>query len=174
MANTATNVVVGITGAVYAGPTTATAPTSTSSSLGDFADLGYVSADGVTVTPERSSTAIRSWQNADLIREVVTEGKLTYKFVLLESNADVLESYFGVALDGGKVSWTPTETGGRKSFVIDVIDGNNVIRHYVPAGEVMVTEAQTVKNGEAVGYGITITAYIDNGRAADVFFSAFE
>jgi hypothetical protein len=174
MANTATNVVVGITGAVYVGATSATAPTATDSTLDGFADLGYVSADGVTVTPERSSTAIRSWQNADLIREVVTEGKLTYKFMLLESNADVLEAYFGAPLDGGKISWTPTETGGRKSFVVDVIDGDSIIRHYIPAGEVMVTEAQTVKNGEAVGYGITITAYIESGRAADVFFSAFE
>lgn len=175
MALTADNVVVGITGRVYVGPTATAAPTSSSSVLaGGFVDLGYVSEDGVEFATERSTNQIRAWQNADLVREVVTEGTVTYSFMLLESTEDVIETYFGSTMTAGKISHDPTATGGRKSFVIDVVDGTKTIRHYVPAGEVLSVEAQTIANGEAVGYGVTITAYQTSGRSVDIFYSEFE
>lgn len=174
MANNAENVVVGITGQVYVGATSATAPTSSTSTLTGFTDLGYVSADGVTVTSDKSTNQIRAWQNADLVREIVTEGTLTYEFMLLETTEAAIEAYFGGTLVGGKIEIVPNATGGRKSFVIDIVDGAKAIRHYVPTGEILSVEAQQIQNGEAVGYGMTVTAYVSNGRAADVFFSEFE
>lgn len=171
----ADNVVVGITGAVYVGATSATAPTSAVSALTGFTDLGYISTDGITVTPDKSSNAIRAWQNADLVREVVTESTLTYQFMLLETNQAAVELYFGAAVDGsGKLELSPSNTGGKQSFVFDIVDGSKTVRHYVPAGEVMKVEAQAIKNGEAMHYGVTVTAYVTNGRAADVWFSQFD
>jgi hypothetical protein len=174
MALNAENVVVGITGKVYVGPTSATAPTSSAGTLTGFTDLGYVSADGVTVTTDRATNQIRAWQNADLVREIVTEGTLTYAFTLLETTQEAIEAYFGGAMVGGKIEIVPNQTGGRKSFVIDVVDGAKAIRHYVPTGEILAVEAQQIQNGEAVAYGLTVTAYVAEGRAADVFFSEFE
>jgi hypothetical protein len=174
MALTAENVVVGITGKVYVGPTTATAPTSSTATLTGFTDLGYVSADGVEFATDRSTNQIRAWQNADLVREVVTEGTVTYKFMLLETTQDAIEAYFGGSLVDGKLELNPTATGGRKSFVIDIVDGAKAIRHYVPSGEILTVEAQTIVNGEALGYGMTVTAYAADGRVADIFFSEFE
>ena len=174
MALTADNVVVGITGKVYVGATTATAPTSSTDTLTGFTELGYVSADGVTFTQERSTNQIRAWQNADLVREIVTEGTVTYQFMLLETTQAVIEAYFGGTMVAGKIQVNPASTGGRKSFVIDVVDGAKAIRHYVPSGEILTVEAQQIQNGEAVGYGVTVTADADNGRTADVFFSEFE
>jgi hypothetical protein len=95
MALTAENVVVGITGEVYVGPTSATAPTSTTSTLTGFASLGYVHADGVEFASEKSTNQIRAWQNADLVREVITEGTVTYTFSLLETTEATIELYFG-------------------------------------------------------------------------------
>lgn len=174
MANNAENVVVGITGSVYVGATSATAPTSTTATLTGFTDLGYVSADGVTFTTDKSTNQIRAWQNADLVREVVTEGTVTYSFMLLETTEAAIEAYFGSTMTGGKIELNPVNTGGRKSFVIDVIDGAKAIRHYVPSGEILSVEAQQIQNGEAVGFGLTITAYASEGRVADVFYSEFE
>jgi hypothetical protein len=57
---------------------------------------------------------------------------------------------------------------------LDVVDGDKAIRHYIPSGEVLAVEAQTIQNGEAVMYGVTITAYASAGRVADVFYSEFE
>jgi hypothetical protein len=174
MALTAANVVVGITGEVYTGPTSATAPTGTTSTLTGFSSLGYVSADGVEFTSDKSTNQIRAWQNADLVREVITEGTVTYSFSLLETTEDTLELYFGSTLVNGKIELNPVNTGGRKSFVIDIVDGDKVIRHYIPAGEVLSVEAQTIQNGEAVTYGVTLTAYATDGRVADIFHSEFE
>ena len=174
MALTAENVVVGITGEVYAGPTSATAPTSTASTLTGFTSLGYVSADGVEFAVDKATNQIRAWQNADLVRESVTEGTVTYSFMLLESNEAAIELYFGSAMVDGKIELNPVNTGGRQSFVLDVVDGDKAIRHYIPSGEVLAVEAQTIQNGEAVMYGVTITAYASEGRVADVFYSEFE
>lgn len=174
MALNADNVVVGITGKVYVGDVTATAPTDYSSTLTGFTDLGYVSADGVTFTVDKSTNQIRAWQNADLVREVVTEGTATYSFMLLETTQDAVEAYFGGSLVGDKIQLNPTATGGKKSFVIDIVDGADVIRHYIPTGEIMSVEAQTIQNGEAIMYGMTVTAYVKDGRAADIWFSKFD
>jgi hypothetical protein len=174
MALTAENVVVGITGKVYVGPTTSTAPTSSTATLTGFSELGYVSADGVEFATDKSTNQIRAWQNADLVREVVTEGTVTYKVMLLETTEDVIEAYFGSPIVDGKVELNPTATGGRKSFVFDVIDGAKAIRHYVPSGEILAVEPQVIQNGEALAYGITVTAYASAGRTADIFYSEFE
>jgi hypothetical protein len=175
MALTADNVVVGITGRVYVAPTTAEAPTDSTTVLAaDYVDLGYVSADGVNFETSRSSSQIRSWQDAALIREVVTEATVTYSFMLLETTEAVIEAYFGNAIVDGKVSLNPNSTGGKKSFVIDVIDGDKQIRHFVPSGEILSIEAQSITNGDALGYGISITAYQSEGRSVDIFYSEFE
>lgn len=175
MALSSDKVVVGITGKVYAGATTVTAPTSSTSALNvGFNELGYVSADGVTFTTDKSTNQIRAWQNADLVREVVTEGTVTYQFTLLETSQATIEAYFGSTMTTGKITHNPTNTGGRKSFVIDVVDGAKSIRHYIPSGEILSVEAQQIQNGEAIAYGVTVTAYAKSGRVADIFFSEFE
>lgn len=173
MSVSAENVVVGISGAVYVGSLSATAPTDATSALVGFTDLGYLSTDGIEVASDMSTTAIRAWQNSDLVRESVTDSTLTYKFTLLETTADTVALYFGADVVDGKVSYNPSSTGGRKSFVFDIVDGeSSTVRHYVPTGEVMKVEPIAVKNGEAVAYGITVVAYALSGRCADVFFSA--
>ena len=174
MALTADNVVVGVTGKVYTGATSATAPTTATSTLTGFTELGYVSADGVSFTIDKSTNQIRAWQNSDLVRESITEGTVTYSFTLLETTQAAIELYFGSTMVDGKLQLNPTNTGGRKSFVIDVVDGAKAIRHYVPSGEILSVEAQTIQNGEALAYGVTVTAYANAGRVADVYYSEFD
>lgn len=171
----ATKVRVGTTGAVYVGDTGATAPTSATSSLTGFTDYGYVSADGVTATIDRSTNQIRGWQNSDLIREVVTEASATFQFVLLETSLEAVSLYYGSAVDiiDGSVEVNPAATGGRKSFVIDLIDGSDAIRTYIPSGEVTAIGDQVYANGEPVGFDVTITAYASNdGYSFKKFYSA--
>lgn len=175
MAINAENVRVGTTGAIYVGETTATAPISASGTLTGFTELGYVSADGVTETRDRSTNQIRAWQNSDLVREVVTEATATFQAMLLETSASVLAAYYGGTLDitDGSIEIDPTATGGRKSFVIDLVDGSDVIRAYIPEGEILSVGEQMYQNGEPVGYDITITAYSSsNGYAFKKFYSA--
>jgi len=175
MATVADNVRVGTTGAIYVGETTATAPTSASSTLTGFTELGYVHADGVTETRDRSTNQIRAWQNSDLVREVVTEATATFQATLLETSAATLAAYYGTTVDDtdGSIEVNPAGTGGRKSFVIDLVDGADMIRTYVPAGEILAVGEQVYQNGEPVGYDVTITAYVSaDGYSFKKFYSA--
>lgn len=161
MALDSDNVRVAVTGAVYVGPTTSAAPTSSSSALTGFTDLGYVSADGITETIDKTTSQIRAWQNGALVREVVSEGTYSMQLTFIETNQDVLELYFGSTITGGALDGDPTKSGGRKSFVLDVVDGSIVERTYIPAGEITAVGERTLASGEAIGYNVTITAYAD-------------
>lgn len=161
MALDSDNVRVAVTGAVYVGPTTSAAPTTSSSTLTGFTDLGYVSADGITETIDKTTSQIRAWQNGALVREVVSEGTYSIQMTFIETNEDVLELYFGSTITDGVLNGDPTKSGGRKSFVVDVVDGSIVERTYIPAGEITAVGERTLASGEAIGYNVTITAYAD-------------
>lgn len=175
MALDSDNVRVAVTGAVYVGPTTATAPTSSSTSLTGFTDLGYVSADGITETIDKTTSQIRAWQGGALVREVVSEGTYSVTLTFIETKLEVLELYFGSTITGGELDGDPTASGGRKSFVMDIVDGSIIERTYIPAGEVTAVGERTLASGEAVGYNVTITAYADTDNVTfKKFFSELE
>jgi hypothetical protein len=161
MALDSDNVRVAVTGAVYVGATSAAAPTGSGSTLSGFTDLGYVSADGITETIERTTNQIRAWQGGALVREVTSEGTYSVALTFIETNQDVLELYFGSTITNGELDGDPTQSGGRKSFVIDVVDGDIVERTYIPAGEITAVGERTLASGEAIGYNVTIVAYAD-------------
>jgi len=174
MALDSANVRVAVTGEISVGATTAAAPTAVSSALTGFTGLGYVSEDGVTESRDRSTNDIKAWQNADTVRTVVTEANLSYTFRLIETNAETLELFYGSAAAGGDLTVIPSTTGGRKSFVIDVVDGTELLRIYIPQGEVSEVGDVVYASGEAIGYEVTIRAYPDStlGGSARIYSSA--
>lgn len=180
MAQDSANVRVAVTGAVSMGATTATAPTGTGGTITGFTDLGLISEDGVTESRGRSTNDIKAWQNGATVRTVVTEGTLTYQFTLIETKKETVELFYGAtvteaAADGSFVV-VPTSTGGRRSFVLDVVDGAELLRVYIPQGEVTEVGDRVYSNGEAIGYEVTITAYNDTtvGGAAKVWATALK
>jgi hypothetical protein len=175
MALDSDNVRVAVTGAVYVGATSAAAPTGSASTLTGFNDLGYVSSDGITENIDKTTAQIRSWQNGSLVREVVSEGTYSIQLTFIETNQDVLELYFGTSITDGVLNGDPTKSGGRKSFVVDVVDGPIIERTYIPAGEVTALGERTLASGEAIGYNVTITAYADTDNVTfKKFFSELE
>jgi hypothetical protein len=172
MALDSDNVRVAVTGAVYVAPAGTPAPTASDSTLNSaFADLGYVHSDGIAETIDKSTNQIRSWQDGSLVREIVSDGTYSVSFTLIETKEEVLELYYGVDVVGGEVDIDPRKTGGRKSFVIDVVDGDSVERTYIPAGEVTSVGERTLASGEAIGYEVTVTAYAD--QSSDVAIKWF-
>ena len=163
MALDSSNVRVGVTGAWYLATTsTAAAPTDTSKLGVGWTDLGYTSDDGVTEARDISANDINGWQNGDLLRRVVTSAAMTIHAVLVETKRETVGLYYGtkVAADGS-VKIVPSKTGGRQKHVIDVIDGEEFIRTYIPQGEITDVGDQVYANGEPIGYDVTITAYPD-------------
>ena len=175
MALDSDNVRVAVTGAVYVAPTGTASPNYSDDALdAAFQDLGYVSSDGISESMDKSTTQIRSWQDGSLVREITSEGTYSVSLTFIETNQNVLELYYGTALTSGAANIDPRETGGRKMFVIDVIDGTNIERTYIPAGEVTSIGERTLASGEAIGYEVTITAYADASQFSfKKFFSQF-
>jgi hypothetical protein len=176
MALDSDNVRVAVTGAVYVAPVGTAAPTASDSTLNvAFVDLGYVSADGITEAIDKSTSQIRAWQDGSLVREIVSDGTYSLDMTFIETSEAVLELYYGSTITAGELGVNPRATGGRQSFVIDIIDGSNVERIYVPAGEITSVGERTLASGEAIGYNVTITAYADaTSDVATKFFSVLE
>lgn len=180
MALTAANVRVAVTGVVSVGATSATAPTGTGTSAPTgFTDLGYVGEDGVTESPSKTTNPVKAWQTGATVRRVVTEGEYQISFTLIETSKATVELYYGATattgVSEGSIAVIPTNTGGQKSFCIDVVDGSEKKRIYVATGEVTEVGDIVYRNGEAIGYPITITAYpTATGESATVFSTALK
>lgn len=152
---------VAVTGAVMSGLTSLTAPTTASSTWTGGVDLGYVSEDGVTETIDRTTDKLKAWQDAATVRTLITDSSATYHFTLLQTNADVLSFYYGVTVDDtdGSILISPGAVRPRVSMVIDIVDGDEFIRVYLPEAELTELGDQVYVNGAAIGYECTVEAY---------------
>lgn len=171
MATSSSNVRVAGSGEIAVGLTTATAPTDTGALPTGFTGLGYLSEDGFTEARERSVEDILGWQNGDTVRSVVTDSNLSYTFTMIETKKETVELFYGTTVTqsatNGNYVIVPASTGGRKSFILDVIDGTSLKRIYIPLGEVSEVGEVTYANGEPIGYEVTIRSYPDSGIAGN-------
>jgi hypothetical protein len=160
---------VAVDGIVSSGPRTVAAPTAVDSALTGYADLGYVSEDGVTESNTQSTEVLRAWQKAKIVRTLVTEGETTFALTLIQTNADTLGEYYGVApeADGSFITSATNERPHRK-YVLDIFDGDEWIRKYIADGQVTEVGDQVFQNGAAIGYEVTITAYDDDELGGSV------
>lgn len=180
MALDSTKVRAAVSGAVSVGLTTATPPTGTGGTITGFTDLGYVSDAGVTESRSRDTNEIHAWQGGALVRTLITSGSLTFQFVLLETKLETVKLFYGATVTStvtdGSFLVIPTSTGGRQSFIVDVIDGSELIRIYVPQGEVTEVGDRVYVNTDPIGYDVTLTAYPDStlGANAKVWATALK
>lgn len=156
------NVNVAVTGGVAFAPTATTAPVDASTALPvDWLQVGYISDDGVVETRERSTSNIVAWQNADVVRTVTTESSISVQFTAIETNPNSIQLYYGSEVDttDGSVSIVPADSGGRRSIVVDYVDGDKFVRLYLPEAEVTEVGDLTLASGDPVGYDVTLTGY---------------
>lgn len=180
MAQTIDEVRVGVDGVVSSAPKGTTAPTAVDSALGaGWVDLGYVSEDGVTESNATTTEKVRAWQRNAVVRTLITEGETTFACTLLQTNADTLKEYYGletadINTTSGSFVSSATVDRPHRSYVIDVIDGDELIRKYLPDGQITEVGDQVFQNGAPIGYEVTITAYDDAtlGGSVKHFFSA--
>jgi hypothetical protein len=164
MALTTSEVRVAVSGEISVGPLATTAPTDATTALAaGFLGLGYVSEDGITETQDLSVDDIVAWQNAKVVRSVVTNAKVTYQFTLIQTNKNIIEQGLGTTVTQsvpmGTYTVDPASTGGRKSWVFNIIDGTQIKRIYIAEGEVTERGDTVYASGEAIGLELTVTAY---------------
>lgn len=174
----ADNVRVAVTGALYWDKTnTAAAPTGVSSELDPLlVDLGYVSEEGATLTMpgEAEATPIRAWQNGRIVRVIRTpsEDQPTIALQLIETKLEVVEMVFGVEVtqdsESGRYVIDANTERKHARAVLDVIDGDNVKRHWIPKGIVTEVGEITYANGEEIGYQVTIECERDETLGGNI------
>lgn len=180
MANDSKKVLAGkplATGGVWAGPSTATAPTDASAALTGFNALGYIGDDGLTEATERSTDKVKAW-GGDTVKVLQTDFAVTYSFSFIEStNTDVLKAVYGAANVTTTAATVSTgtlnaieinsETLPRQSYVFEVRDGDARIRIYVPEGQITEVGEVTYSDEDVIAYEVTIEAFVDeNGNNA--------
>lgn len=169
--NNTANVTAGkpkVGGAVFTGATTLTLPTDASTALADgFANLGYISEDGVTNANSPTRESIKAW-GGDVVLSSQTEKPDTFKFKLIEStNGDVLKAVYGddnVTVDAsGNITVRANSTEqAEKAWIIDtLLKGGVAKRIVIPRGSVTEVGEIVYKDSEPVGYETTITAVPD-------------
>lgn len=164
MALDADNVVVAITGAVYAAPLGSTAPTNYATALdAAFKDLGYVGESGVSITPNESSKKLKAWQNGETVKTIRKGEDITVSFDLIELRSeDAQKAYWGdgatVASGGGTVTVTNLSGSTPIMLVVEAHDGSVGTRYFFP-------KATLSERG-------TITLLSDNYQAMPVTFEA--
>lgn len=156
----ASNAAVAVSGEVYVGPLSAPIPTGVDfdPADSDYTGLGYLSEDGFEITPESSSENLVGWQNAAVLRTIITEASITATFTMVETKPEVIETYWATQVDTatGAYDVDPAATGGKRKWIFKVIDGEHAeLGAYV--GELSAREAITNQNGALIGYGVTVT-----------------
>lgn len=138
----------------------------------EFKDLGWVGDDGVTNSIQRDTTKHYAW-GGEVVKVTQDKYTETVKLTLLESsNPEVLKVVFGasnVTVSGDTIKVEHSRLPlGRKSFVIDFIDGNG-------AGRILIREGQITEVGDVVyvhtdlvRYEITIDVFKPSGAANSV------
>lgn len=177
MALTAANVNVALTGAVYASEAgdTVTAPTTAVVALDtDLVDLGYIGEDGITEQYEEDTTEVRAWQGGAVVRTMISSSAARFSWQMIENKREVVELYHKGSImesDGatGYKIEIMTPTGDRRAFVLDVIDGTDHIRIWIPDGEVTERGEINYSSSSQIGYPVTVTAYPNNNIVAVKF-----
>lgn len=158
---------LGVTGALRVAPIGTVAPVDLSAWPAGWADLGYISDEGITEGRDENNEKFTPWQSNSPIRVETTSATETFQATLWETNYQVISLYYRknaaafTTGTGGLVSYT---TGGKpprdlRQFGVDVIDGTYARRIILPYAEVTERGELVYVSNSLIGYQVTITAY---------------
>lgn len=156
-------------GAISAGLTSLTPPTSTDSILPEgIVKLGYVSEDGLTNTIDKSTESVTAW-GGDTVMIVNTSRTETFSWTFIQSlDVDVLKEVYGQdnvtgTLDTGLTVLHNGKDMPHRLYVFEMaLTGGAAKRIVVP--DAQITEVGDVQyvDGTPIGYEVTLTCFPDN------------
>lgn len=170
--NNAQNVTAGkpkVGGAIYRAPLGTTLPTSATEELdAAFANVGYISEDGLVNSNSPTSENIKAW-GGDIVLTTLTEKPDTFQFTLIEAmSIDALKAVYGdanVSQDAGTGEITVHANSSQQpnnAWVVDMtLKDNTLKRIVIPDAGVSAVGDVTYADGSAVGYQTTISAMPD-------------
>lgn len=176
MAVDATKVLIGApdqvgTGAILSAPLGTDLPTDARTVLDPlFTGSGYVSQDGVQLTPEYSTTDIIDWSGA-VVRRLLESFNGTITWSHIQFDLASLRNAFG---DEYVIVTPATATHGEqiavsigahlpdpKEWVFKMKDGKALVRIVVPNGQVTSVDAMTFNKSNAIPLPVSLACYPD-------------
>ena len=168
------------TGAILTGPETDVIPeTIDDFELEGLDDSGYVSEDGVTITPNESTETIKDWA-LNVLRTILTEFNGTIAWTHLELSVAALKNYMGD--DNVEVTEATTEHGTQvraaiagtvrptKAWYFKLKDGDRRALVLVPHGQITERGEIPLTASAAVTLPVTLSAYPDKaGKSIYIF-----
>ncbi len=172
MAFNAAQVRTAPSGKIYVGPLGATEPTDVTTALdAAFAELGYATPDGVTITPNVEQEDINVWQALMPVLSPITGMTLEIEFMLAQLNEETMSLYFlgeQWSDDGTTATLNINSNPGsqERCLVVEWTDSSgDVYRLVVPRAQMTNREELTLTRGESINLGLTFSALDDNGIA---------
>jgi len=153
------------TGALFVAPAGTAVPTSATEELDEaFANLGYVSDEGLVNNVETDVEDVFAWGGDNVLSDQTTFMEM-FTFNLIETNVETAKLYYGednVTVDGENITIrVNAKTLPEIVFVAElVMTGNRVKRIVVERGRIADRSAEiSYVDGEPVAYPIQLKAF---------------
>jgi hypothetical protein len=168
MAFDATQVRVGLSGHLSYAPLGTTMPTDVATVLPiAWKELGYITEDGIVVTPNANIQDIMAWQTQYPVRRTTTSRDFTKKFKLMQRSTDSLLLAMGggtVVVASGVSTYTPPSTSDtfERAFVFEITDGTIIDRWCLYRGTPSISGDIVSKKDQAVLFEVDVKALADS------------
>ncbi len=136
-----------------------------------FKDGGYVSSDGVTLTPDMSTSDINDWSGA-LIRRVLEAFNGEVSFTMIQSDAETFKMALGEdyvtaqAADSTHGNQVMAKFGAHlpdpEAWVFKMKDGAARILICLPNAQVTAMDEVTFNATDPIGWALTLSCYPDS------------
>lgn len=158
------------TGAVNYADVTATMPTDARTPLAGFTACGYVSEDGLTITPNFSTSDIKDWSR-NTVRTLLEEftGEVTFSFI--QTDHESLVAIFGADHVAKTVATSDhgeqlairmgAHIAPAKAFAFNMKDGDARIRVVLPNAQAVVDGDITFVANQPINWGVRLTCGAD-------------
>ena len=151
-----------VSGMFYHAPAGTALPASADAALGAaWKEVGYVSQDGLTVSVNASTEAIKDWANR-VVRMVVTDSDETAQATVITTTEETLATVLGednVTASGStiKASLSLATLPPEEAFLFRMKDGDDMIIVGCTKGQVTGLENLSFTPGNAISWTPTIT-----------------
>lgn len=165
-------------GRVLLAPVGSAAPTNVETALTSaWHEVGYIDEDGVSISPDVSTDAIKKWQSVMPVKYTLQEVSLEVKFMMNQVDQTNTEIYFfgaqWVQEANGNAHMTvpssPSITDLERAMVIEFTDDrDDITRLYFPRGIIIERDEITLNKGD-VKLGLTYHAMDASGDMFEIF-----
>lgn len=151
-------------------PTIAVAQTTVGTT--GWLSLGLITEDGASEDVKESTTDLRAYGVAPIVRRLVTSSEVSISVTMMQTDKVTAAIYNRLLLGSVAVSSSQftTTTGPmrapRYALVTELVDGAAKIRSYYPNVQVTERKTKEIKTGAGVMYGVTFTCYPDTSGNA--------